>query len=1101
MNPFIAPPTLLGAMAFRAENDEYLRRGVHLRIFAGMGAAFPVTPFIVCKVKGRPSPPHEGAHVMLASHPGLRNLSGSVMPIGDPPVRLSFEPIDGDIGSISMLDGSGARTIATRSSRPWTFSLPDWRWVNVRGDAKRLAATALRPPDDALVHGELGQRVCRGLALPGEPGRQYAWYVGWEKDSEKERRVGEGWLRVWGPRETHVFGRWRLGNDGAFEPLAAPVVNPAPAAGNQAQEEVARVRKLLSYAPPDLSRDVRTMLKTRQLPPWEQTASINSGGKESAQYSPLQMLQLGMGDYGLARHFGYATTWPEDELQLEDDDLLAVYAIIVFDPKRIPEADPGTLRQTVERLREAQLSSELEKKILQAIADDGMENDPANELAQIKEAAAQLGLMVAPFVTYTAAVKPYDPPAVPRAQVVRRQWAAPEGNTPSDKYSAVFAFRNLPMCTLALLERQSGNEFSPRSGSNQDDAADAHVNWLKPSVFGREIESESRRKELSLSGAQVRAALLSDVGIPAEGSTNYRARASDVFGRFGPPGVFEAEAPERPQPTVPRLNCQYKKADPAPTGEGKASPGTLEISARFDYDIDNMPAAHEVAVPGVAQSPRGALQIETLELSLSGTLEEFGQPGVQTPLPALPPVQLTRNNTSAQLAIPGLPPMGRARLKLTGVYIDTAGTRSQESTTEMTVTDVRAPRPLNTGVGLLWTTRPSAAPEVTLDLVWNAPAGSEHLLYLGDERTLMQLPDDAPRGERGVALCKAARNHEKTKYQRITPTALKASPQNQVAYPLRLPRSLESVQVLRVVPLGPDGAEPDFDDCTTVPVAVPSSRRESPPLLVGEVDPATGAAKLKVIVDGLNLEELKREQPGLFDPEKEGKELPRFRLRCSSGKVSHPIYAQVQRGAQGDDGAMPLELKSEQVAGETRYWFEASVEGKPLLPYVNYVYWAEVRLPPERCVPAHVIQVPSGVKAVHAESAEPSERLWGELSGALVLMHTPPAQQLAAEDAGLEVLDDGAPRAKIKLTLTDLPKLSAKAVDVFRLAAWYRWGDRALAPVLDGNGVSLDGKWPDVWALPDLFVEQAPSPGLSLNVHVGLLDPTGRMGPITVLSV
>lgn len=1092
MNRFIAPPAILSAMAFRAENDNYLRPGVHLRIFAGMGASFPVTPFIVCRVKGYRG---ERVDVRLATHPGLPNRSGSVAPIHDhQPVHLSFESTGGDIGAISMLDSLGTRMIATRSRGPWEFSLPEWRWVSVRGGARSLTATTLNAPAEALDHGELGQKVCC-LSLPGEPDRHYPWYLGWEKESEKELRVGEGWPRVWGPREKHVFGRWKLGNNGSFDRLAAPVADPAPTAGNQAQEELARVRKLLSYGPPHLSDVVRTMLETKQ-PPWEQILSIDAGGKESAWYNPLQMLQLGMGDCGVARHFGYAKTWPDDKLPREDEDLLAVYAIVVFDPKRIPEADQGMLRYSVARRLETQENNLLEEKILEALADDGVANDVASELQRIKDYAAQLGLMVAPFVTYTAAVEPYDPPSVLVPQVLRRQWAAPEGNTPSDKYSAMFAFSNLPMSTLALLERQFGNEFLPRSGSTLDDGADAHKNWLKPNMFGLEIETDSRRKELNLSNLDSRAGVLSDVAIPAEAAATYRASASDAFGRFGPAVVFEAQAPERPKPTAPQLNCQFTKATPAPTGEGSASPGVLTITACFDYDNDHMPASHEVAVPSVTQSPRGALQIEVLELNFNGTLEEFERPGQQFPLPALPPVQLTRNNPSAQLTIPGLPPMGKARLKLTGVYIDTAGTRSpQESTMEMSVTDVRAPRPLETGKGLVWTTRPSAAPEVTLDLVWDAPEGSEHVLYLGDERTLMQMPDKASRGERGAKLCTEAKHHDKTKYQRITPTAIKATAQNQVTYSLRLPRSLESVQVLRVVPLGPDGAEPNFDDCTTIPVAVPSSRRAPPPLLipVDKVDETTGKAKLKVRIDGINLDELRREQPGLFDPAKKGKELPRFRLRCSSGKVSHPIYAQVQPATQGDDGAMPLEL----MEGDR---FEAIVETKPLLPYVRYVYWAEVRLPPERCVPANLEQVPSGVRAVHAESTQPSERLWGELSAPLVLMHTPPVQQFSAGDVSLQILNNGQQRPQIHLTLTDPPKKLAKAVDTFKLAVWYRWGDGALAPVLDGSGASLDGKWPDVWNLPDMFVEQAPSLGLSLNVHIGLIDPIGRLGPITVLS-
>src|SRR5690606_17011677 len=96
----------------------------------------------------------------------------------------------------------------------------------------------------------------------------------------------------------------------------------------------------------------------------------------------------------------------------------------------------------------------------------------------------------------------------------------------------------------------------------------------------------------------------------------------------------------------------------------------------------------------------------------------------------------------------------------------------------------------------------------------------------------------------------------------------------EVVFTTTFPRSLATVQFLRVVPLGPDGAEPPFEQCGILPVAVPESRRPPAPKIEGGVDPATGHATLTVSTEEFDRSVLVRDEPGLFRPGDPGAEAP-----------------------------------------------------------------------------------------------------------------------------------------------------------------------------------------------------------------------------------
>lgn len=213
------------------------------------------------------------------------------------------------------------------------------------------------------------------------------------------------------------------------------------------------------------------------------------------------------------------------------------------------------------------------------------------------------------------------------------------------------------------------------------------------------------------------------------------------------------------------------------------------------------------------------------------------------------------------------------------------------------------------------------------------------------------------------------------RFRLITEPPLEPRPDGTVLLDARLPRSLETVQFLRFVPLSARGSEAPFEACPLVPIAVPSDRRPPAPRVETHVDPDTGVARIKVVAEGLDLVALKAAEPGLFG----GAPLaaarsPTFRLCRASGVVPEAIYArEIARG--------PLTLNGDAFTAEV----EDALPGG-LLPYVRYFYWAEVQMPPERHIPADVVEIALPAGAILPTEARQREDAPGAFS-----LPSPPA--------------------------------------------------------------------------------------------------------------
>ncbi len=309
-----------------------------------------------------------------------------------------------------------------------------------------------------------------------------------------------------------------------------------------------------------------------------------------------------------------------------------------------------------------------------------------------------------------------------------------------------------------------------------------------------------------------------------------------------------------------------------------------------------------------------------------------------------------------------------------------------------------------------------------------------------------------------------------------------------------------------------------LDSCGIVAVAVPDGRAPIAPRIEGDVDPATGAVTLRVVTDGFDRSTLQRDEPGLFDPGVEGAEPPQFRIRRAVGPVADPIYAQVVQEAQMqalDTTATPAVFEAT---------FTDVGAGQGLAPFVRYVYWAEVRLPPERRIPAGftLLDPPGGISVPEPEARRPHPRPFSPPSAPRVLMYLPPnPPDRPAADTITVVREpgDAVEEVKLAIAVADPPRSHTLAIGPYRAAVWYQWPGHAIRPAVTkqrdlvrprlfrrGDQVRrmvTEQDWPEISDGVVRVVVKVP-PGLApnavLSLRVAFVDPAGRIGEIVSLQ-
>jgi hypothetical protein len=1053
--------------------------GTHLRIFAGLGQSFPLAPFAVIPMWTHEREPRE---TVFTDGRGLIVDPGDLAGLGHVDltadfangetwrtVRVELRDLNpGALRSAALLDTRG-RVVAAREKPRFLFSAPTLSRFRLRGDASRVGYLARTASTEELLR-HPGAMGVLGLPVIGA----HPWYFGVHDRNAGMARVEDG-----APLRLNPIDQ----PDGPFDPI-----NPA--------DEVGRVAALL--ASHELGGGVEAMLSTLvddgATRPWRSVSKQSLVDRDQVAHVPrLSATQMAALDPGLARFLGFSARLPEiPDLDGDQDwSAIAVVGLLAIDPefaKAMPHLVPWLTALDPDEPR-------LVDALVAAIRDQGGV-DARSEIDTLIAAARDQGLIVRCMVAVTAPVPPWLPPQLPGPLMTDHNWHASNGMVASDEYRATFLFKQPPLVSLAALAAELNGQWVSR---HNDIAGLAPVRKA-PRVLGHEVG----RGSLDASG------LLADERIPADaGTIRYRVHGSDFFGRFGQPTDFQIEPPARPDPPAPvlRYELELDPTDPAdlPT-TGGVSPGNVRLTFAVpqavpghEFDgIDEVTLRTAIVVPGLGALPAGSLPIELATIDVNGDSRDVdvSNPGVYT----------------REFALPDLGPQDTGPVTIKAAFRDSDLRFGAEAQLTFVSRDRRPPVVIDTGVGLFWTSAPGPSPNVQLRLAWKTAANMRSRVYMTDAQGLGLGPADlaepgttipASRGRVAQIGCNKVRGGAPVdkKAFRLLDNDVRADGAGNVIFEANLPRSLETVQFLRIVPLNAEGAEAPFDKCGIVPVAVPDSRRPPLPRLDASVDAATGEVTLTVSTDAFDAVALKRDEPGLFDPAVGEQAAPRFRVKRAAGPVTDPVY-----GRQVADGE--LELQAGAAAPPV---FEGSGQdtnrNRGLEPFVQYVYWADVQLPPERRLPVGVVPLDVGVTAVDPANGASYPRPVSLPSAPRTVMRvpaTPPDAPTAAQVA-VNTLRAAGGDVGLEFTITDASVAHSLAIGPYRLAIWTRWPSGSIEPVAQVGGAPFDGTWPAIGSGPIAAMAAAPQPpdttASPLTLLLGYIDPTGRLGPLLEMVV
>ncbi|WP_457446373.1 hypothetical protein [Roseateles sp. P5_E4] len=1033
MNSWLVDPRYFSAHAAAAgivAPDPDLPKGTHLRLFPSAALGFPLAPFLVWPVEA--SATDAPAMDWFARDgrllPALNLDVGGGQLIG----RRQLEaPSDARVAGIeARFQGSGELALLGRSGDRVVAARSSPRWLVA---APQITGLRLRGRGRVTLQ---GWGISAGRAIEALLGQQPFASLSLPIEGDQPWYAGgEGAAVALQRAERAAPERWTRPDrpDGPFDALP-------PSA------ERARVAALQA----DLDDDTQRLVGDAEKPPslvqrthlWEAAVALNGKRRpwqRATEWVQSSLLMKAL-DPGAGRYLGTATLL--DNLLVPDNPfqppgargwlaagLFAVGPAMRFE---LPDADATEL-ELIERLMQLQ---------------PGLRG-PA-ELAVQRH-----GLTLRAFVATALAAPPPDLPAAPEVLLGDAGWQR-EDEGPSIRFRQQLRIATPALATLVALGRLEADGWRTRhdmvdltpATPDADPAERAaprmlgNADKLHDGVFG----------------------IVSDANIDAGNAPwSYRVALADVFGRFGAATEVVVPTPPRPPMPQPVLRSHLQLVGRA-AGDAAAVAGSVRWS---------------VVVPALHEMTAGSRPLSRVVIDLDGALQDAAAPQDGGVL-------------HFDFELPALLPMESRAVTATAHFEDDAGTPGPTVAATIAIHDPRTPPVPQTGVAIVWSSRPAPATDVEFRLRFTGVAGARYRAYLADARGLeIALMDgERPRTRAEVAVDGAQRGLAglglRDRFRLLTDTPLTPGGDGSVLFDTRLPRALETVQFLRFVPLSSQGNEAAFESCPLLPVAVPSDRRPPAPQVETRVDPASGVATVTVRAPGLDLVALRAAEPGLFDePPAADAQPPEYRLRRASGGVPEALYArEIGRGMLRRGG------------GE----FVAEVGDSPtpegLSAYVRYHYWAELRMPPERRLPPGVAEIPLPAGAV--EPLQPAQRL--DAPGAFSSASAPAMAMFVPAD--IPALPDGSVTATVG---------AGAAAGTWRLTLAIRGGPVAHPRAVGGFRVQVhlkldDGDWaPEAAAVPldsgalDLVIERAvpavpPVPALQLALV--LVDPVGREAPL-----
>lgn len=655
------------------------------------------------------------------------------------------------------------------------------------------------------------------------------------------------------------------------------------------------------------------------------------------------------------------------------------------------------------------------------------------------------------FVTPALAAPVPDPPAAPAVALGESVWLRPKQG-PSVAFRQQLRVTAPPLATLVALARLESQGWVTRH----------ELLALAPgAVPDRRAAPMLLGSAQSLSGG--RFGVVEESAIPVGGAPwVYQLALSDVFGRYGEPAEKQVPLPARPAIPVPTLRVQLKLADRAPHDQ-PAHAGSARVT---------------VPVPSLEQMGAGSRPLARLWVSLGGATQDA-------------PAPQAGGTLGFDFALPALMPMEHRHLEAKARFENDQGTLGGEGVHAVDITDPRSPPVPKTGIGIVWSSRPGPAEDVEIRVRFAGTAGARYRVYASDARGLgIPLTEaNRPRTRAEVAVDGAQRGLSglglRERFRLITDKPLETGADGSAQFDARFPRTIETVQFLRFVPLGARGSEAPFESCPLLPVAVPSDRRPPAPRVEVRVDPATGTAQVTVVAEGIDLVGLEAAEPGLFlNPPDPAARPPEFRLRRASGAVPDAVYArEIARGAL--------------VRQSTR--FQAAVTDYPgtdgLIPFVRYHYWAEVRMPPERRLPPDTqeIVLPSGaIQPLQPAQRQDAPAAYSLPSAPAMAMRVP--AQPEELEAGMVTATLGAAPGgwRLAIGIAGGPEAHARAVGAYKVQIHV---ERAASVLSQEDEQELAGG-ALTWQ-----VDVAGAVPASARVALMLIDPVGRAAAPLFLDV
>lgn len=1027
MNSWLIDPRYFAAYAAAAEADADLPKGTHLRLFPSSAIGFPLAPFMLWSTEAVPRAPAPFAWFARDGRP----LPGpDLAAAGGEMFGWRQAEVPGDARLIGVEarfhGGDGEIALLDRGGERILGARSVDRWLVAAPQVTRMRVRG-RGRVDLLGWSISAGRSIERLFGSAPFGTLSApilgdrpWYAGGEGPDLAMQRVADGAPLRWTPPDRP---------DGPLDALSS--------AAEQAR--VASFQATLDDEFEQLVRDpARPPAAVMQTQVWlaERLANGKQRPWQQASEQVLGTLLMKAMDPGAGRYLGLMAALADLPEPLANPFLpptarawLAA-GLFACGPElrfELPDPDGAELR-LIERLSELQPGA---RAVLGRVA-----NTP--------------GLSVRAFVAPALAAPPPDRLAPPQVVLGDAVWQREDVGS-SRRFRQQLRIEAPALGALAALGRLEPDGWATRH-ELIDLAAGA---------------DPDRRAATRLLGSATRLldgrfGLVTDSNIDAEGAPwRYRVALSDLFGRFGEPTDIDVPVPPRPAVPQPTLRAHAALAERA-AGDGPAVAGSVRFT---------------VAVPALADMTAGSRPLARAVIDFDGAVQD-----------AIPPQ--AGGTLEFDYALPALAPMETRRVTTTARFENDAGLSGPDATLALDLADPRSPPVPRTGIGIVWSSRPAPATDVEVRLRFSGVAGARYRAYLSDARGLdIALFDgERPRTRAEIAVDGAQRGlagaGPRERFRLLTEPPLVAGADGEVLFETRLPRSLETVQFLRLVPMSARNSEAAFESCPLLPIAVPSDRRPPAPRLEPVIDPGSGGVKVIVHAQGLDGVALRSAEPGLFDePPAADAAPPEYRLRRATGAVPDDLYArEIGRGVLRREGEE----------------FVATFEDPAALSaYVRTFYWGEVRMPPERRLPPGVIEVALPVGAI--EPAQPAQRMdapaaFSARSAPAMAIFVPErVPDLSAAEIVATVGAGGAPGTwRLTLQIANAPVASVRAVGKFRLRLHLQADGGDWVAVADESDLAA--------GTLALVIERVGAAVPALRLALVLVDPIGREAPPLLLD-